>query len=239
MKAFKRCGAIVPLVPSTLHGREWSASQQNCLTPGKSACISHWIWCSIDPRASLEVLEDKNLLPWKRSNPELFGPQPTHRTAYSIPVLEWRMVYSSIMRWNRYVSQSILYNTGWTWSVMFLYTDSETNAWDLSVYPWLRISICNNHASSTAKLRVYCESAKQIMTLCMRFSFLYCLYPYWISWFFLNAIYIPCFIESVGRLYIRPSIRPHIKFTMNMAEAALNTHKSIPPTNTVSTTRMP
>ena len=36
-----------------------------------------------------------------------------------------------------------------------------------------------------------------------------------------------------------PSIHPHIKFTMNMAEAALNTQNNIPPTNTVSTTRMP
>lgn len=62
---------------TTLHRREWLASQQNCLTPGKSATISHWIWGSIGPRASLEVLEDKNLLPWKVSNTGWFGPQPT------------------------------------------------------------------------------------------------------------------------------------------------------------------
>jgi hypothetical protein len=120
-------------------------------------------------------------------------------------------------------------HNGLTWIVTFFYTDSERNAWNLSVHPWLRISICNNHASSTAKLL-----AKYTVNLwhygCdLAFCSVYI--PTELPGYFWMR-HIPCLTESVGHFYIHQ----HIKFTMNMAEAAQNTQNNIPPTNTVSTT---
>jgi hypothetical protein len=109
MKAFKRCGAIVPLVHlDTTWTRVVSLKAKLPYLWEKRPHFS--LNMRLDrPQSQSGSLRRQNLLLWKESNTGWFGPQPTHRTAYSIPVLEWRMVYSSTMRWNRYVLQSILY----------------------------------------------------------------------------------------------------------------------------------
>jgi hypothetical protein len=110
MKAFKRCGAIVPLVHlDTTWTRVVSLTAKLPYPWEKRPHFSLNMRLDRPQSQSGSQKVDKNLLLWKGSNIGWFGPQPTHRTAYSIPALGWRMVYNSTMRWNGYVLQSILY----------------------------------------------------------------------------------------------------------------------------------
>ena len=109
IKAFKRCGAIVPLVHlDTTWTRVVSLTAK---LPYPWEKRHHF---SLNMRLNWPQSQSGSLRRQKSSalegiNTGSFDPQPTHRTVYSIPVLEWRMVYSSTMRWNRYVLQSILH----------------------------------------------------------------------------------------------------------------------------------
>jgi hypothetical protein len=56
--------SIAPLfLTSTLDGGEWSASRLGRFTPGEEAPGTHWIGGWVGPRAGLDALDKRKILP--------------------------------------------------------------------------------------------------------------------------------------------------------------------------------
>jgi hypothetical protein len=71
---------------SALAGGEWSASRPCRFTPEERAPVTHWIGGWVDPRASLDYVEKRKLLPSQGSELVTLGRPPRSRnyTDYAI-----------------------------------------------------------------------------------------------------------------------------------------------------------
>jgi hypothetical protein len=64
MKTYGGSGVIaLPFLTSTLDGGEWSASHPGRFTPRKRAPGTHWIGGWVGPRAGLDDVEKRKVLP--------------------------------------------------------------------------------------------------------------------------------------------------------------------------------
>jgi hypothetical protein len=60
-------GIAPPFLTSALDGWEWSASRTGRFTPGETASGTHWIESWVDPRAGLDAVEKRIILPYQES----------------------------------------------------------------------------------------------------------------------------------------------------------------------------
>jgi hypothetical protein len=73
---------IIDLGPTG--GGEWSALRPDLFTPGRIAPYTHWIAGGVGPRARLDTGEERNLLPFRESNPDRPVAIPTELSRFLI-----------------------------------------------------------------------------------------------------------------------------------------------------------
>jgi hypothetical protein len=62
---------VPPFLTLALDGGEWPASHPGCFTAGERAPGTHWIGGWVGPRASLEAVEKRKILPQPEFEPWL------------------------------------------------------------------------------------------------------------------------------------------------------------------------
>jgi hypothetical protein len=86
---------IYVLLTLALVGGEWSTSRPGRFTPGKRASGTRWIGGWVGPRAGLDAMDRRKILPPQDSNtdPSVVQPVASRYTDCAIPAPAWHSAY--------------------------------------------------------------------------------------------------------------------------------------------------